>query len=134
MTNATVAAFVTAFEAVASIDEGLTWNYITDLKSFVKIREFVIDNDYIFALSDNAIYREQLGSNVFVKIADIDSSAAKDLVIFKNQFYVTTDNGIKKSAFDNIYIDTDIQITATFEQLNLNTGTVPATTVNSFDK
>lgn len=115
---------------VQSIDEGLTWNYISDLEAFIKIRDFIIDNGYIFALSDNAIYKEKIGENKFSKIAEIDSNRTKDIVIFSNQFYITTDNGLKKSSSQDIYTETDITIISTFEKLNINNIVVPATTID----
>ena len=115
---------------VQSIDNGLTWNFIPDLKALVKIRDFVIDNGFIFALSDKAIYREKIGENTFVKIADIDSNVTKDLVIFTNQLYITTNNGIKKSLAQNIYTEVDIEIVSTFEKLNINNIVIPATTID----
>lgn len=115
---------------VQSIDNGSTWNYIADLKSLIKIRDFVIDNGYIFALSDNAVYREKIGESIFFKIADIDSTTTKDLVIFADQFYITTDNGLKKSLAQDIYTETDITIVSTFEKLNINNIVIPATTID----
>jgi hypothetical protein len=115
---------------VQSIDNGSTWSYISDLKALVKIRDFVIDNGYIFALSDNAIYREKIGETTFVKIADIDSSRTKDLVIFANQFYITTDNGMKKSLAQNIYTEVNIETISTFPKLNINNVIIPATTID----
>ena len=115
---------------VQSIDEGLTWSYISDLEAFIKVRDFVIDNGYIFALSDNAVYREEIGENVFVKIIEIDSSRTKDLVIFSGQIYITTDNGLKKTTSTDIYTETDIPTASTFEKLNIKNIVVPATTID----
>ena len=115
---------------VQSIDEGLTWSYISDLEAFIKVRDFVIDNGYIFALSDRAIYREKFGENIFVKIAEIDSSRTKDIVIFSDQMYMTTDNGLKKSVSTDIYTEVDINIVSTFEKLNIKNIVIPATTVD----
>ena len=119
---------------VQSVDEGLTWNYIADLEALIKVRDFIIDNGYIFALSDNSIYREKIGENVFVKIADIDSTTTKDIVIFAGQFYITTNNGLKKSLAQNIYTETNISIVATFEKLNINNIVIPATTIDLIDE
>ncbi len=118
---------------VQSIDNGLTWSYISDLEAFIKIRDFIIDNGYIFALSDNAIYREKIGDITFDKIAEIDSSITKDLLIFVNQFYITTNNGIKRSITENIYSDTNIQIIPTLEKLNINNTVIISTTINNIN-
>lgn len=115
---------------VQSVDEGDTWSYIADLKALIKIRDFVIDNGYIFALSDNAIYREKIGESIFVEIAEINSSRTKDLVIFANQFYITTDNGMQKSVAQDIYTEINIEIISTFEKLNINNIIIPATTID----
>jgi hypothetical protein len=118
---------------VQSIDEGLTWSYISDLEAFIKIRDFIIDGNYIFALSDNAIYRELKGNDTFIKIAEIDSSRTKDMIIFAGQLYITTDNGLKKTITGDIYIDENISIVPTFENLNINNTVVPATTINNIN-
>jgi hypothetical protein len=115
---------------VQSVDEGDTWSYISDLKALIKIRDFIIDNGYIFALSDNAIYREQIGETTFVKIAEVNSSKTKDLVIFADQFYITTNNGMQKSLASDIYTDVGIEIVPTFEKLNINNVAIPATTID----
>jgi len=115
---------------VQSVDEGATWSYISDLKSFIKVRDFIIEDGHIFALSDNAIYRETIGEIVFVKIAELDSSVTKDLLIFDNRIYVTTDNGIKKSEETNINSNTNLTMVNAFEELHKNSQVIPATTIN----
>jgi len=116
---------------VQSVDEGLTWNYIPDLESFIKIRNFIINNNYIFALSDNAVYKEKIGTNGFIKIGDTDTTVNRKIVIFKDKIYITTNDGIKESNSSDIYNDTSIEFIPTMNLMNIKNNTVIVTSLNN---
>ncbi len=113
-----------------SVDEGRSWEYITELEANVKIRKFLINNGYIFALSDTSLYREALGGSSFVKVANIDATVSRDIEIFNSKIYITTDEGAMSSVSSNIYTDTDIDFVPEFSLLNINNNTVVATSLN----
>jgi len=113
-----------------STDEGRSWTYITELEANVKIRKFLISNSYIFALSDVSIYREELGGSSFVKVAELDVKASRDMKIFNSKIYITTDDGVMSSVSSDIYTDTDIDFLPDFSLLNINNNTVIATSLN----
>lgn len=114
-----------------STDEGRSWNYVSDLESSVKIRNFVIDEGYIFALSDTSVYREEIGMNTFEEIASIDASSSRGMVIRAGEIYISTDDGPKVSNSDNIYGDEDIEFISVWPSVNIKNNAV---VVSSIDK
>jgi len=113
-----------------STDEGLSWNYITELESLVKIRRFKEHNGYIFALADNAIYREKIGTNQFVNIGELDATCARCFEIFNDTIYVTTDIGPKASDGTDIYTSTGVLFNIVWPDLNINEAVVPVHALN----
>jgi len=113
-----------------SLDNGLSWSYISNLEALVKVRNFIIDNNYIFALSDNAIYRQGILENIFVKIADIDATVCRKIVIFKGHIYISTNNGTQISTASNIYTDDDMVFISTLSGMNIKNNVIIATTIN----
>lgn len=55
-----------------SVDHGDTWFYITEFSSITKIRRFFKSNEYIFALSDNAVYRSKPTISLLFSLLDGD--------------------------------------------------------------
>ncbi len=104
---------------VESLDNGDSWRYISDLEPLVKIRRFKKQGKYIFALADNAIYREKNGTTIFVKISDIGVKASRQIEIFKDKIYITTDDGPKVSVSSDIYTDTEITFSSVWPLINI---------------
>jgi len=113
-----------------STDEGRSWSYISELEPNVKIRKFLIDNNYIFALSDISIYREEIGTYVFTKIAETDSAISRDMAIYEGKIYISTDEGAKSSVSSDIYTDVNISMIPDFSGVNINNNVVVVTAIN----
>jgi hypothetical protein len=118
---------------VQSVDEGLTWGYITELEAFVKIRSFFVNDNYIFALSDSEVYREKIGTNEFIKISELDTSVSRKISVFKDNIYITTNNGIKVSSCNNIYSDLDIEFISTMPFVNIKNNNIVVTSLNNIN-
>jgi len=94
-----------------SFNQGRSWEFITDLNVSVKIYSFAKEGDYIFALANKAIYRQNYSAFLgdwtdFVKIAELDVKKSRKILIFNDRIYITTDEGIKVSLItSNIYRD-----------------------------
>jgi len=113
-----------------SIDGGKSWSYIPELEANIKIRQFLIDGNNIFALSDVSLYREEIGTNSFIKVAEIDVSISRKMKIYESKIYITTDEGAKSSVSSDIYTDTSIEFIPEFASVNINNNTVIVTTIN----
>ena len=109
---------------VESLDNGDSWRYISDLDPLIKIRRFKKQGEYIFALADKAIYREEIGSNVFVKISDIGCSISRHIEIFNNKIYITTDEGPKVSNTSDIYTDVNIEFLSVWPLINVKNNII----------
>ncbi len=114
-----------------STDEGRSWVYITELEANIKVRQFLVDNNHIFALSDTSLYREEIGTNTFVKVADIDVTVSRKMAIYDSKIYITTDEGAVVSSSFDIYTDVSIEFLPEFASVNINNHTVVVTTVNA---
>ncbi len=104
---------------VESLDNGDSWRYISDLDPLIKIRRFKKQGEYIFALADKAIYREKIGSDIFVKISNTGVNLSRHIEIFNNKIYITTDDGPKVSNTSNIYADINIEFLSVWPLINI---------------
>ncbi len=92
-----------------SMNQGRSWIYITDLEVPIKIHSFHKEDDYIYALADKAIYRQNYNNTTMVwttfdKIAELDVKKSRKIIVFNDRIYITTDEGIKVSLpTSNIY-------------------------------
>ncbi|MFA5758835.1 MAG: hypothetical protein WC942_05715 [Clostridia bacterium] len=107
-----------------STNNGATWNYISDIDIPVKIFRFIREDDYIFALSNNSLWRKSLVSSdpdtLFEKISDIDSNICRNISIFNDVIYITTDNGAKFTGTQDIYNGSDIEFYSVWEFCQLD--------------
>jgi hypothetical protein len=113
-----------------SLDEGRSWNYINDLEALVKIRMFIKDGNYIFALSDDAVYRENQNEDIFTKIGDHGGSSSRQMAIFNSKIYVSTDDGIKVSVSDDIY-NNSAEFISSLSFINIKNNKVVATCIKA---
>ncbi len=113
-----------------SFDEGKSWSYIPEIESFIKIRKFIKSENYIFALSDNSLYRKDYDSAIFSSVSDLDISYARKMEIYNGAIYITTEEGVKVSNSFNIYADNDIDFVSEFSIMNVHNVIRPATSLN----
>jgi len=118
---------------VESIDEGRSWAYVGDLEANVKIRRFLKKGNYIFALSDDKLYRQEVDTEVFVEIASINVDLSRKIEIFNDKIYISTNNGPKVSVSSNIYIDTDIEFVSVWPDINIKNVVPMVTSLNILD-
>ena len=102
-----------------SDNNGATWNYISDINVPLKIIRFIRDNDYVFALSNNSLWRKSLifsdPDTLFEKVSDIDSNICRNISIFNDTIYITTDNGAKFTGTQDIYNSLNIEFYSVWE-------------------
>lgn len=82
-----------------SFNDGKSWTYTDDLEAII-IYDFIIVNNYIYGLSDKAVYRKEINQENFIKISDLDCDIARKIVYYNNYLFVTTDTGLKRSNGD----------------------------------
>jgi len=113
-----------------SLNEGGSWNFTSEFGEQKAVYKFLQENTYIFALTNNEIWRKKIGED-FENIADLDAEISRDMGIFEDILYVNTDNGIVSTRpFEDIFNDTNISITNVFPPLNINNNTVPVTSIS----
>ena len=113
-----------------STDSGASWSFTNEFDKFEKIFDFIQTGNFIFALTNNAIYRKKTDEN-FVEIAKLDVKLARKIVIYHDMIFATTDQGILSTdSNDDIYNDTGIELQSSFPQVNQNGFTVPITSLN----
>lgn len=116
-----------------STDEGRSWQYITELETQIKVRRFYQTNTHIFALADTAIYRQEKGTATFVKVADLSTSKTRQMEIYNDQIYITSNLGPLRSSSDDIYTDSDISFTVIWPEINVNNYRVVVTSLKAID-
>lgn len=115
-----------------SINNGDTWTYIPEIPNSTKIFEFKLNNGYIFALSEESIYRKKIGDSEFISIATYNSQKARELIIFNDNLYLVSENGAKVSNVEDIYLNNDINFVTIWSKINVQEK-LPIFSVNVID-
>lgn len=113
-----------------STDSGLSWVYTPELESNIKIRKFRKYNNFIFALGDNSLYREQVGGSQFEQVSEFGSSLSRSMEIYGDKIYIGTDIGPLVSLSSDIYSDTDIEFISVWSKIKINNKVIIVTTIN----
>jgi fibronectin type 3 domain-containing protein len=112
-----------------STNQGASWSFTTEFDEFKKIFKFVQSGSYIFALTDREIWRKSTGN--FSIIAELDSDISRNLTLFQERLFVSTNNGVFASKItEDVYSDTDIEMVSVFPELVSNGNIRPATSLN----
>jgi hypothetical protein len=107
-------------------NDGSTWHKMTGDDINVPIHSIWFHGDYIFAVSNNKVWRLRPSDSSFVSIGDFASPCRKG-AYFGGDFFVTTDQGLyRSSSISDVLEGTDVKWEQAFENLNRN-GLTPAT-------
>lgn len=117
-----------------SSNSGNSWEYVSDFSETIKIQKFVKSGEYVFALSNNRLYRQDDANSDFVEIANIDANKSRDIVIFNDKIYITTDKGPQSTGSYDIYNDTNIVFTIVWPLINVNDAQIIITSLSVIDE
>ncbi len=101
-----------------STNEGATWTFISELDITIKVIRFLREGNYIFALTNDKLYRKEIGVVGFIEVSSIGVEISRQITIYNDKIYITTDDGIKVSVSSDIYTDTDIEFLALWANIN----------------
>ncbi|GAF90698.1 unnamed protein product, partial [marine sediment metagenome] len=79
---------------------------------------------------DVSLYREEIGTAIFDKVAELDVTESRGIEIFGSKIYITTDEGAMSSVSSNIYTNESIDFIPEFTSVNISNNTVIVTTIN----
>lgn len=116
---------------IQSTDNGLSWEYSSELDSNVKIRKFQLSNGYIFGLSDNALYRKDVLGGNFIKVADTNSGRCRSMEVYNGKIYISSDTGPLVSVSSDIYVDANFDFIHVWSEINKNNQIVIVTSINN---
>jgi len=102
-----------------STNEGATWTFISELDTTTKVIRFLRSDNFIFALTNDKVYRKEIGIVGFNEVSTISKvKISRQIVIYNDKIYITTDDGIRVSVSDDIYTDEDIEFSALWSNIN----------------
>lgn len=107
-----------------SDDYGSSWK-VYDSFVFGKIWDIIRKDNYIFCLSDNALYRKRDDEDDFMRVKYFENSICRKIEIFNDRIFALTDNGVLSSSI-NIYESAHISFVKSFSELDINNIIVPA--------
>jgi len=116
-----------------STDQGRSWSYTNELTSPIKIRRFLNSQHSLFALADKYLYRKNHGDTYFTRVADIDVTVSRQIEIFNDRIYITTDKSAMGSVSYSIYYDVDIQFVSIWPEVNINNYPVVTTSIKKIE-
>jgi hypothetical protein len=100
-------------------NEGASWSFISEFDTTTKVIRFLRSDNYIFALTNNKVYRKEIGVVGFNEISSLTGvEISRQIVIYQDKIYITTDDGIKVSSSNNIYTDTSITFLSLWSNIN----------------
>lgn len=105
------------FGLLESYNNGLSWSFSSEFDITKKLYGFFYSNSKIFAISNDAVWRKD-GSD-FIEISSLDSDLVRNLVIYNDRIYISTDLGLLLSnSSSDIYNDTDIEFKNSMPEIN----------------
>lgn len=114
-----------------STNEGATWTFISELDTTTKVIRFLRSGNFVFALTNDKVYRKEIGVVGFDDIGSISGvEISRQIIIYNDTIYITTDDGIKISVSNDIYTDTDIEFSAIWSNINEKGVTKIITSLN----
>jgi len=106
------------FGLLESSNNGLSWSFSSEFDLTKKLYNFAISNEKIFAISNDTVWRKD-GVD-FIEIASLDSDYARNLTIYDDRIYISTDLGLLISdKTSDIYSDTDIDFKNSMPEINI---------------
>lgn len=121
------------FGILQSTNTGLTWSFTDEFDEARKIYKLIRSGEYIFALTDDRIFRKKDGQN-FVNICLLDADSSRELVVFNDRLFVSTNEGVFASDIDNdIYQDVNLLMRASLPEINVKNTRPPATLLKNFE-
>jgi len=115
-----------------STTAGILWTFTDEFDELKKIYSFVIEQNVIFALTGNALYRKTNGN--FVKISDLEVTQARHLVIYQERLWITTEKGVYASEkLKDIINESEVNFVKTLPEININHNEIPATGLSVID-
>lgn len=113
-----------------SSDYGESWSYSSDLTIDNRIWHFKKEDIYLYALSDNVLYRKEDGQN-FTKIYTFDDNViCRKIEIFNNSMFVSTNQGVYvSSSFDSL----SVSFSKTLSNLSVNDCVIAANCLKNID-
>jgi hypothetical protein len=115
-----------------SSNAGSTWSFTDEFNELKKIFVFLGSGTTIFAITDDEIYRKKTGN--FEKVAELEVSISRLMIIFEDRLYVSTDQGIYASIFEgDIIDDSALTMRRILPQININDNAVPVTGLGVVD-
>jgi len=102
-----------------STNEGASWTFVSELDTTTKVIRFERRGNYIFALTNDKVYRKEVGVVGFDEVASLRGvKISRQIVIYLDRIYIATDDGIKISSPGNIYTETEIEFQSVWSNIN----------------
>jgi len=118
---------------LVSDNEGSTWNFTSEFSEIEKIFQFIQIGNYIFALTNDEIWRKEVGRD-FEKIIDLDADISRKMIIFNNILYISTSDGIfATQSYANIFKDVSLEILRVLPEINVKGNNVVVTSLNEIE-
>ncbi len=102
-------------------DIGIVWSYISDIVEEMIVYKFVEQDNRIFGLSNDVLWRKNVSDNNFNRVSELDCTMSRKMVIFDDRLCISTDTCLKISDIsDNIYSASNICFTETVGVVNFS--------------
>jgi hypothetical protein len=99
---------------------GQTWQQISGSEMQVPCYSICIEGDYIFAVSNNRVWRKRPTDAAFLGIGDF-SFPCRRSVLFAGSFYFTTDAGLYRSlSISDVFDDDEVSWNVAFQNMERN--------------
>jgi hypothetical protein len=116
----------------STVNGGSTWEVITEIDTDEIIWQIVEDSGYVFALTNNSVWRKHVDDGVFEAIASLNSSLARKIQVFNDRLWISSDAGLLISISGyNIYTDSIVVFEKSIPAINFSNKDVPVTSLNA---
>ena len=116
-----------------SINKGESWSFTSEFSELKKIFQFIQIENYIFALTNDEVWRKEAGKD-FEKIIDLDVDICRKMIIFNNILYISTSDGIVMTrSYANIFKDVSLETSRVLPEINVKNNNVVVTSLDEID-
>jgi fibronectin type 3 domain-containing protein len=120
-------------ELFSTINEGSTWEVFSEIETDEIVWQIIEESSgYVFALTNNSVWRKHIDATVFEAIASLNSSLARKIQIFDGRIWISSDAGLLISTSGyNIYTDPIVLFEKSIPAINFSHKDVPITSLNA---
>ena len=117
-----------------SNNDGDRWNFSNEMPETRPFFSLLLSGSSIFGLTNRSLWRRNADDALFVKIADLGTTTARKVLVWKGRLYIATEKGLLVSSPRSLISSDDaIDFETAFSQMTEGSYALPPASLNVID-